>query len=119
MLLNLSNHPSDQWEKAQRQTAIAQYGKIEDLAFPNIDPQSSSKAIQRLAMDYCQQIVELQPQAVHVMGEITFTFTLVRLLQKQEISCIASTSQRKVLTEANGQKTVLFEFEQFRGYPKT
>ncbi|WMX17566.1 CRISPR-associated protein [Aureispira sp. CCB-E] len=118
MLLNLSNHLSDQWGKAQRQNAIAQYGKIEDLPFPTIAPQNSSEEIQKLAINYCQRIVALQPQAVHLMGEMTFTFTLVRLLQKQRISCIASTSQRKVVAEENGQKTVLFEFEQFREYPK-
>lgn len=119
MLLNLSNHPSNQWGKAQQKAALDQYDKIEDLPFPSIDPESSSSAIQQLAMDYCQRIMLLQPQAVHVMGEMTFTYTLVQLLQKQGIHCIASTSQRKILIEVSGQKTVLFEFEQFREYPKS
>lgn len=117
MLLNLSNHPSQQWSEAQQQTARTQYGSIEDLPFPAIDPKSSSAAIQQLAQDYCERIVALQPQAVHIMGEMTFTCTLVRLLQAQGMVCIASTSQRNVVVEANGKKTVQFDFEQFRVYP--
>lgn len=118
MLLNLSNHPYNQWGKAQQQAAIVQYSSVQDLPFPTIDPSSSSQAIQQLALNYCHQIVALQPQAVHLMGEMTFTYALVQLLQAAGISCIASTSQRKVITEEHGKKTVLFEFEQFREYPR-
>lgn len=117
MLLNLSNHPYNQWGKAQQQAAIVQYGSVQDLPFPAIDPSSNSQAVQQLAIDYYQQVIALQPQAVHLMGEMTFTYALVRLLQAAGITCIASTSQRKIITEEHGKKIVLFEFEQFREYP--
>ena len=58
------------------------------------------------------------PDAVHLMGEMTFTYALVSLLQAANILCVASTSDRKVIEEENGKKTILFEFKQFRAYPK-
>jgi hypothetical protein len=117
MLLNLSNHPSKLWSQEQQKAAEEAYQKIQDLPFPPIDPKSTSAAIQQLALGYCKKIIRLKPQAVHLMGEMTFTYALVRLLQTQGIICIASTSERKVITEENGKKMVLFEFEQFRVYP--
>ncbi len=114
-LLNLSNHPSAAWSEAQQQAAIDQYGAIEDLPFPRIDPQSTEEEIEQLADDYLRQILERRPAAVHLMGEMTFTFTLINKLKDHNIPCLASTSERQV-TEKDGQKIVRFQFVQFRPY---
>ena len=75
-----------------------------------------------LAKDYlqiCMEILKsypLQKNAVHLMGEFTFCFSLAGLLQKNGIVCITSTSERKVLQEG-AKKIVEFNFVRFRAYP--
>lgn len=115
MLLNLSNHPSVSWSKAQFDAAIHDYGSIEDLAFPQIAPEATTEAVQALAKDYFQKI-DPSVSAVHLMGEMTFVVALVGLLQQAGIKVVCSTTQRTVLSESDGQKTAQFTFVQFREY---
>lgn len=119
MLLNLSNHPSSSWSAAQINAAQENYETILDWTFPMIDPHWTSSEVEELATQYAENIAKLdpQPQAIHLMGEMTFCCTLVQLLQTQGIRCIASTTRRQVQEKAPGQKEVLFEFVQFREYP--
>jgi hypothetical protein len=49
------------------------------------------------------------------MGEMTFTFTLVKKLKQAGIPCLASTMERLV-KEEDGKKIVEFKFVQFREY---
>lgn len=114
MLLNLSNHPSTLWQAAQKEAAKG-YGEISDMPFPKIAPEATATEIQSLAQEYADKIMNLQPKAVHVMGEMTFTFTLVHRLLKANILCIASTTNRTV-TEKNGEKVSVFQFVHFRPY---
>lgn len=116
MLLNLSNHPSTAWSEAQLKAAKAQYGELIDLPFPNIPPTFSRAEVDALAADYEQQVLALSPSAVHLMGEMTFTCNLVQRLLARGIPSVASTSERRVVEEADGKKTLLFQFVQFRGY---
>jgi hypothetical protein len=44
-----------------------------------------------------------KPAAVHLMGEMTFTFALVRKLQAAGIRCVASTTARDVVEEGGGE----------------
>jgi hypothetical protein len=53
--------------------------------------------------------------AVHIMGEMTFTFRLITVLKKAGIFCIAATTKRNVVQEGNA-KISYFEFIQFREY---
>lgn len=114
-LLNISNHPYERWPENQIAMAIDQFGKIEDLPFPNIDPQLDPEKLQELVSEYFEQISQTQPNAVHLMGEMTFTFALVQKLKAAGIPCVASTTERLV-TEEGGKKTVQFQFVQFRPY---
>lgn len=116
MLLNLSNHPSDKWPQRQIELAIETYGPIQDLPFPQIDPQASESDIQNLATEFLGQILDMKPKAVHLMGELTFTFELVQLLKKQGIQVVASTTHRSTVDLADGTKNVKFEFVRFRKY---
>ena len=51
-----------------------------------------------------------------IMGELTFTCAMVVLLRALNISCIASTTYRNVVDDADGKKIVTFSFVQFREY---
>jgi hypothetical protein len=115
MLLNLSNHPSTHWPKSQTALAIEKYGEIQDLPFPQIDPELSGYDVDKIVEEYEIKIRKINPTAVHIMGELTFTHRLVNQLKVTGVNCIASTTHRKV-TEQNGMKTSAFEFVQFRDY---
>jgi hypothetical protein len=121
MLLNLSNHPSAAWSAQQLLAAQQQFGEVIDFPFPNIEPALPAYQVQKMAKETAQflqrfHIPQLEALTIHVMGEMTFTYHLVREFQKMNIPCVASTSNRTVLEEGDGKKTVQFEFVQFRRY---
>lgn len=116
MLLNLTNHPSANWPQKQKDVAINQYGEIVDLSFPQIDPQLTANQVDQLVEEYTIKIRKIKPVAVHIMGEMTFTFRLVNKLKEIGIPCIASTTERKVTEDDNGNKTSQFNFVKFRAY---
>lgn len=119
MLINLSNHPHTKWGEKQQGAAIEQYDSIKDISFPNIPPKATEKDIKKLAKQYLQKIEIEAGQnkvVVHIMGEMTFVFRMVKLLKRRKIKCIASTTARNVIENQDGSKTFLFEFVQFREY---
>lgn len=118
MLINLSNHPFPLWKENQLNEA-KEYGEIVDLPFPKIDASADESYIEELASEYFNKILALsekQLATVHLMGEMTFCFALIRKLQQVGIECIASTSKRNVQEMESGQKQVTFEFVRFRRY---
>ncbi len=115
MLLNLSNHPSQKWTLEQKQVARERYGGIADMAFPNIPPEATAVEVGALAEAYFKKIEEQHPRAVHIMGEMTFTYSLVNRLKEAGIICVASTTNR-IVEEREGKKIVQFQFVQFRQY---
>ena len=121
MLLNLSNHPSLKWSKEQRDLAQLQFSEIIDMPFPNISPTQNTEGVVAFAAQYCHEILNLKKQysnlTVHLMGELSFCFALVGLLQRAGIQVVFSTTQRTVLEEHDGKKTAQFRFIQFRAYP--
>ena len=134
MLINLSNHPLPQWSEKQIQEANKLFGEIVDLPFPQINPSCDTSEIRRLANEYLQKIIEIDNQqklikaqtddgvfsghlvVVHIMGELTFCFMLIDLLRNEGIKCVASTTQRNVIEQEAGKKTLLFSFVRFRDY---
>ena len=124
MLINLSNHPSEKWEKKQKSTANNNFGSITDLRFPAIDPSWDKEAVNKKVDEYFDKISsvldqcanEPKPNAVHIQGEFTFVYQLVSLLKSSGIICVASTSTRNAVEVENGQKIVKFSFVQFRAY---
>lgn len=121
MLINLSNHPSEHWNEAQKQAAV-RYGQTVDLTFPHIDPEAGTDAVKQLAEQYEVKIRRLLIEkstghfAIHLMGELTFCFALIARLQKAGITCLASTTRRETVDNADGTKTTKFEFVRFREY---
>lgn len=121
MLLNLSNHPKNTWDKKQTETAENLYGEIIDVHFPAVDPEADENEIYELAKEYLEHCKKFLSQstdknnAVHIMGEMTFCFTVVQLLKTEKIQCIASTSKRSVVQIEN-RKQIEFDFVKFREY---
>lgn len=116
MLLNLSNHPYTNWPLKQQTAAIEQFGVVQDLDFPLVDPEATSDEVDLLAEQYLHTIRQFDPVAVHLMGELTFCFKLTNLLSNMGYRVIASTTARKVTFDADGKKISTFDFIRFRDY---
>ena len=113
MLLNLSNHPSALWTAEQLAAAGS---KVTDLPFPQVDPDGDEAYIDRLTDEYLHKILAMNNiDAVHIMGEMNFMFTLICKLKAHGIKCVASTTQRET-EEENGVKISKFKFVRFREY---
>lgn len=50
------------------------------------------------------------------MGEMTFTYALVKRLKEAGIRCVASTTKRICTENADGSRTSQFNFVRFRDY---
>ncbi len=123
LLLNLSNHPSTQWPEKQLSVAREMFGEVMDLSFPLIQPDASLEEVCNISKQYILQILDLKKKysniAVHIMGEFTFTYRMVRELEKEGIPCYASTTRRtaEIVMENNQvSKISKFEFVAFRKY---
>lgn len=123
MLLNLSNHPLAKWSAEQREAAQRQFGRVQDVLFPAVDPTASLAAVEQVVDDRVQSCLDLfsaepdtQSNAVHIMGEYTFTYLFVKEMAKRNVLCVASTTERIVTENADGSKTTVFKFVQFRPY---
>ena len=121
MLLNLSNHTIKRWDKKQLLEAEYLFGKVVDLPFPAINPLASEAEIEELSLQYLNVCTEKlfssqeKNNGVHIMGELTFVFSLVKKLLEKDIICIASTTERNVKFK-NNIKTAEFNFVKFRKY---
>lgn len=126
MLINLSNHPSSNWSEEQIKSAAEQFGTITDLPFPHIDPAADSESIVDLAVLYRDKCLDIFSEnglnithkscAVHIMGEMTFTYNLVRSLSEFNVKTVASTTYRVVEDDGKGTKISVFKFSRFRAY---
>ena len=118
MFINLSNHPFATWSPSQL-SAAREYGELQEIAFPNIDPELSKASVQEEATACVTKILETYPTenlTVHIMGELTFCYYAIRLLKTAGIRCVASTTERIVEKSEDYQKLVRFSFVQFREY---
>ena len=119
MLINLTNHPWEKWDEAQKEQAKKYYGEVIDIPFPNIPPTASAYEVEELANKYFEKIVPYafdNLDAVHIQGEFTFTFRLVNILLSNNIKCIASTTERIMTENPDGTRTYKFRFVRFREY---
>lgn len=116
MLLNLSNHPSTNWSAEQIDATCRQYGSVQDLPFPQIPPTWTTDEVEQLVEAYVIKVRQLNPMAVHLMGELTFCFSLVAKLQRIGIPCVASTTERNTIDKPDGTKIAVFRFVRFREF---
>jgi len=117
MFINLTNHPSSNWNEDQIKAANCD-GEIVDLAFPVIEPTFTKQDILQLVEEYAEVIMTIKKgdTVVHVMGEMTFTYNLVNALKVLGITCLASTTERNTVILPDGRKVSEFKFVQFREY---
>jgi len=122
MLINLSNHPSDLWSRKQINSAVKKFYSVLDIPFPDINPKFSHKDIKILSEKYYKKIINILKKskdaknAVHIMGEMTFSFCLISMLLKSNVICVASTTKRITKELKNGTKYSKFNFVKFRRY---
>ena len=118
MFINLSNHPSANW--SEKQLAEAQkYGEIIDMSFPVVSPTEDEAYIASLVTNYLKNILSYYHpvrDVFHIMGEMCFSFSLIKKLQERGFTCLASTSERIVTETIPGYKEVYFKFIRFRKY---
>lgn len=118
MFINFSNHSLSTWTEKQIKAA-KEYGELEEIVFPNINPQFTTEQVQMLATDYVAKILTHYPTenlTIHVMGELTFCFSVVQQLKEKGVRCVASTTERVVEETADNKKVTQFSFVQFREY---
>ena len=116
MFINHSNHPSEQWDEAQRKEAES-YGTIVDMPFPAVNPNHTSDEVQEMVNQNGERILQEKPSVVMVQGEFTYTYKMVDFLKKHHIKAVAATSERLVKTLEDGKtKQVEFNFVQFREF---
>lgn len=118
IFVNFSNHPSSIWSEAQKRAA-SDYGELVDLPFPAIAPEEDRDYIEELAAEYFEKVTDIADPAsavVHIMGELSFTFSLIGKLKAAGYKCIASTTSRMVTTDEKGNKVASFGFVRFREY---
>lgn len=120
VFINLTNHPSQAWQKKQYEEATSSYGEVVDLPFPVINAASSEEDIRTLAEDYLKKIEEINPDAVMLAGEYTFTFMMVNELLKRGIIVFASATERvakeTLMEDGTLRKNVCYDFVKFRKY---
>lgn len=123
MLINFSNHPKKDWNDIQLGKARELYKSVDDLPFPAIDPTGDEDYIISLCNKYSEYIIDKikrssdEFNAVHIMGELTFTLAIVAKLQNLGVTCIASTTDRSSYVLDN-RKISNFNFVRFREYIK-
>lgn len=118
MFINLSNHPSALWSDSQLREAM-QFGDIIDINFPRIPASENEEFIHKLVMKYASKLKsEYNPETdiFHIMGEMCFSFSLIKELSSLGFTCVASTTERIVNETKIGYKEVSFNFVKFRKY---
>lgn len=117
MLINLTNHPSSKWNEKQLQIAQEEFGDILDIPFPHISPEITMEKIRELVNQYEREIRCINDlKAIHIQGELTFTFMMVDRCRSLEIPCVASTTERNVIEKKDGTRIFKFNFVAFRPY---
>ena len=118
MIINLSNHPHASWQEKQLRAAQA-YGEVIDLPFPQVTPATD---VESIALQLLNQIREMKPDAVLVMGEFSLVFMMVDALLDDGIPVLTAASNRSTVEkrEADGRivKVAHFDFVGFRQYQR-
>lgn len=118
VFINYTNHPSETWGEAQLEAA-RKYGEVVDLPFRSIGGNVDEKSLAEIAAEETGKILEFaagKNATVHIMGEMTLTFAIVGKLKEAGVPCVASTTARQVVDNADGTRTSSFNFVRFRKY---
>lgn len=119
LFINHTNHPHTKWQKEQL-AAAERFGVIQELPFPQIGADWDEQHVREVAEMQANKIVALEPAAVLCQGEFSYTYYLVNLLKKKEITVLSACSERIVKewvdTDGTCKKIACFQFVRFREY---
>lgn len=124
MFINLSNHPSSKWGKMQLEAAmeLTSDNHVMDIPFPAVPTTATTADIIKIADGLHHTVMTNRPEAIMVAGEFTLAYTMIELCLRAGIKVVAACSDRctKEVVNEDGTttKTAIFEFVQFREFPK-
>ena len=120
LFLNVSNHPSADWDDAQRAAAEAlAHGPVEDLpeSFPTVDPAASDDEVLTLARALADRIISQAPAAVFVGGEPGVAMAATIFLLEAGLRVVTATTRREAVEVQDDGATIKrseFRFVQWR-----
>ena len=116
VFINLSNHPSNNWNPKQSDAALSLAEKIMDIPFPNVPPTDHVEDVAAMVKDVLNTIHKIarwRDIIIHVMGEATFLAQMV-LNAPPSVALICSTVERVSFEQKDGTKVYTFTFCKFR-----
>ena len=121
IFINLSNHPSKNWSKEQKEAVInlIPNAEIVDVAFPMVDSLMNESEILKLSEQILTEITAYNPSVVMCQGEFGLTFCMVTLLKGMGIKTVYGCSERRTTerqTPNGTEKISTFSFVKFREY---
>ena len=119
IFINYTNHPISEWSDEQVSAAKKYAETLVDIPFIGIDPDKDETDIERIADSELRKILmkaEGHEATVHLMGEQTLSFSLIKKLQGLGVRCVASTTKREVKDLGDNKREVTFRFVKFREY---
>ncbi|MGL4780640.1 MAG: hypothetical protein ACRCXN_07415 [Bacteroidales bacterium] len=118
MFVNVSNIPLSDWQDAQLDEAKL-YGRLYEFRMPEIDPEASTSALTDVAKVLASRIAKVvwendeSKNAVMVLGEPSFSFTLIRELQNLRLTVLCPTYRIDLYDD----EELIETFVRFRNYP--
>lgn len=119
IFINYTNHPVKDWSEEQVSAAKKYAEELVDIPFIVIDPDKDEDDIEKIADSELKKILKVaegHDATVHLMGEQTLSFSLIKKLQGLGVRCVASTTKREVKDLGNNKREVTFRFVKFREY---
>lgn len=122
MLINLTNHPFEEWPEEQVNAAKLQFGSVRNLLPKPVPPDLDSLKVLELAHYYVKRALEILSLAPHetngilITGEYNFTWCCINLLQQKGFGCYAATTERLILEKEKASIKRAYSFVQFRKY---
>ena len=124
MFINLSNHQSSKWSSAQLESAFAltSDNHVMDIPFPAVPSTATTEDIITIADGLHHKVMANKPEAIMVAGEFTLAYVMIELCLRAGLKVVAACSERRTQEVVNEDgttiKTTVFEFIQFREFPK-
>lgn len=119
IFINYTNHPISGWSNEQVSAAKKYAEELVDIPFIVIDPDKDEDDIEKIADSELKKILKVaegHDATVHLMGEQTLSFSLIKKLQGLGVRCVASTTKREVKDLGDNKREVTFRFVKFREY---
>ena len=124
MFINLSNHSSLKWSSSQLEAAmeLTSDNQIKDIPFPAVPATATTDDVIKIADSLHHTVMKNKPSVIMIAGEFTLAYTMINLCLRAGVKVVAACSERRtnevVNEDGTTTKTVIFEFVQFREFPK-